>query len=53
MNLYDEDSYYEMHELDAKTLDDLVIEDRILPGNKHTQRENYNRLMADIINGVK
>ena len=53
MNLYDGDSYYEMHELDAKTLDDLVIEDRILPGNKHTQRENYNRLMADIINGVK
>ena len=42
-----------MLELDPEKLNQIVTSDRIYPGNKHTQKENYNRLMADIFDGVK
>lgn len=51
--LYERESYYEMVELDSQTLNGIVTSDRIYPGNKYTQRENYNQLMAAIINGSK
>lgn len=51
--LYEQDIYYEMVELDPEELNKLVTADKIYPGNKHTQKENYNRLMADIFDGVK
>lgn len=52
-DLYERESYYEMVELDSQTLNGIVTSDRIYPGNKYTQRENYNQLMAAIINGSK
>jgi hypothetical protein len=42
-----------MLELDSETLNQIVTADKIYPGNKHTQKENYNRLMADIFEGIK
>lgn len=52
-DLYERESYYEMVELDPEMLNQIVTSNRVYPGNKHTQRENYNQLMADIINGIK
>ena len=52
-DLYERENYYEMIELDPDMLNRIVTADRIYPGNKHTQKENYNQLMADIINGAK
>lgn len=52
-DLYERESYYEMVELDSQMLNEIVTSDRIYPGNKYTQRENYNQLMAAIINGSK
>lgn len=52
-DLYNQEIYYEMLELDPEKLNQIVTSDRIYPGNKHTQKENYNRLMADIFDGVK
>lgn len=52
-DLYERESYYEMVELDSQTLNGIVTSDRIYPDNKYTQRENYNQLMAAIINGSK
>lgn len=51
--LYERESYYEMVELNPQMLNEIVTSDRIYLGNKHTQRENYNQLMAAIINGSK
>ena len=52
-DLYERESYYEMVELNPQMLNEIVTSDRIYLGNKHTQRENYNQLMAAIINGSK
>jgi serine/threonine-protein kinase len=52
-DLYNQEIYYEMLELDSETLNEIVTADKIYPGNKHTQKENYNRLMADIFEGIK
>lgn len=52
-DLYEREAYYEMIELDPEMLNTIVTADKIYPRNKHTQKENYNQLMADIINGAK
>lgn len=52
-DLYERETYYEMVELDPEMLNSIVTADKIYPRNKKTQKENYNQLMADIINGIK
>ncbi|MGL4337432.1 MAG: protein kinase family protein [Turicibacter sp.] len=51
--LYEKENYYDMYTLDPEMLNTIVTADEIYKGNTHTQRENYNNLMADIINGIK
>ncbi|HAX72028.1 MAG TPA: hypothetical protein DCY20_00740 [Firmicutes bacterium] len=51
--LYEKENYYDMFTLDPELLNSIVTSHEIYPGNTHSQRENFNRLMADIINGNK
>ena len=50
--LYERDSYYEMYYLDPETLNIIVTSDEIYPGNIRSQRENFDRFIADIVRGV-
>ncbi len=51
--LYERERYYEMYTLDPETLNQIVTSDEIYPGNTHSQRENFDRFIADIIEGAK
>lgn len=47
-SLYKKKKFYYMHSLDSKTINNILLSNVIYPGNKHTQRENYQRFIEDI-----
>lgn len=47
-DLYEKDDFCNINYLDAHMLNDIVTSKKIYRGNKHTQRENYERFIQDI-----
>lgn len=50
--LYEKGSYYDMYYLDPQVLNNTVNSRNIYPNNKHSQRRNFDRFIADIVRGV-
>lgn len=48
--LYEKNSFELMDSLDRKSLNSIVTSKNIYSGNKHTQRENFEKFIADIFN---
>lgn len=51
-NLYENSNYESLEFLIPKYLNRTVTSKEIYPGNKHTQRENFEKFIEDIFNGV-
>ncbi|MPN27222.1 hypothetical protein SDC9_174650 [bioreactor metagenome] len=51
--LYDNGKYNKMKNLDSNKLNDSVSSLEIYKGNKHTQRENFEKFVQDIYNQFK
>lgn len=51
--LYDNGKYYKMKNLDSNKLNNSVSSLEIYEGNKHTQRENFEKFVQDIYNQFK
>jgi len=49
--LYTNENFYRMDSLNAKSLNSIVTSKEILYNNRHTQRENFEKLIEDIYNG--
>lgn len=49
-DLYEKDRFYKMNSLDSKNLNNIVTSKEIYQGNRHTQRENFERFIEDIFN---
>ncbi|KXL54010.1 hypothetical protein CLNEO_01060 [Anaerotignum neopropionicum] len=47
-DLYDKDEFCKMNYLDPGLLNQIVISNNLYRGNKHKQRENYERFMGDV-----
>lgn len=51
--LYEKNLYKEMKSLDAKALNTIVSSKGTYLYNRHTQRENFEKFIADIYNEIK
>jgi len=49
-DLYKKNKFYEMNSLNARSLNSIVTSTEIYQNNKHTQRENFEKLIEDIFN---
>lgn len=47
-NLYEVGDYKKMYQLDPVLLNSIVTENKVKNGNRHTQRENFERFIKDI-----
>lgn len=47
-DLYQSGNYKKMYSLDSETLNKIVTENKVYYGNKHTQRENFERFVKEI-----
>ncbi|MDD4844325.1 MAG: hypothetical protein PHU31_08330 [Anaerotignum sp.] len=47
-DLYDKDEFCKINYLDAHLLNEIVTSKKLYRGNKHVQRENYERFIHDI-----
>ena len=50
-HLYTNENFYRMDSLNSKSLNSIVTSKEILYNNRHTQRENFEKLIEDIYNG--
>jgi len=50
-HFYINEYFYKMNSLDATHLNSIVTSKKILFNNRHTQRENFEKLIEDIYNG--
>lgn len=48
-DLYESDNYYEFKNLNSYTLNKILTSPVIYPENKHSQRENFEKFIQDII----
>ena len=51
-DLYTQENYYKMQSLNSHTLNEIVTSKDIYPGNKYSQRENFEKLIQDIFNEI-
>lgn len=51
-NLYENNNFINMDSLNPETINKIVTSLEKYPGNKHTQRANFERLIQDIFEGV-
>ncbi|WP_324823728.1 hypothetical protein [Sinanaerobacter sp. ZZT-01] len=49
-NLYEKDKFYKMDSLNAKNINSILTSKNIYQGNKHSQRENFEKFIEDIFN---
>jgi len=49
-NLYEKDAFQMMNSLNARKLNSIVSSKEIFQNNRHTQRENFEKLIEDIYN---
>ena len=50
--LYENGSYYDMYYLTPQVLNEIISSNEIYPGNTHTQRRNFDKLIYDIVKGL-
>lgn len=47
--LYKKEAFTHIESLDGKSINSILMSNMIYPGNKHTQRENFERFVEDIL----